>query len=91
MGDNQVIRRGLGSLVALGIAATLQAQTFPTKPVKTVITFTPGSATDIVGRIKDHFTSGIITMEDIVEEIFGEIEDEHDKDETIERRLEDGT
>lgn len=51
MGTNQIIRRGLGSLVALGIAATLQAQTFPTKPVKTVITFTPGSATDIVGRV----------------------------------------
>ncbi|MFN0303554.1 MAG: Bug family tripartite tricarboxylate transporter substrate binding protein [Burkholderiales bacterium] len=51
MGNNQIIRRVLGSLVALGIAATLQAQTFPNKPVKTVITFTPGSATDIVGRV----------------------------------------
>ena len=35
-------------------------------------------------------TSGMITLEDVIEEIFGEIEDEHDSEALLERKINEG-
>jgi tripartite-type tricarboxylate transporter receptor subunit TctC len=39
-----------GFIVGILFSASVLAQTYPTKPVRLVIAFTPGSSTDIIGR-----------------------------------------
>lgn len=41
----------LGIIAGIAVASSALAQGYPTKPVHVIISFTPGSATDIVGRV----------------------------------------
>lgn len=48
---SKLVRWVLGCLVLCGAGSAVAQQDFPDRPVTAVITFPPGSATDIIGRI----------------------------------------
>lgn len=78
------------SIKAIMIPVEFVPETIFVKDVLNVLTKKRKS----VAIILDEYggTSGIITVEDIIEELFGEIEDEHDKDEElIEKKLNEST
>ena len=63
-----------------------------TMPLQAMLeTFTKRKAS--IAVVIDEFggTAGIISLEDVLEQIFGEIEDEHDVQELVEKRLEEYT
>ena len=63
-------RKSLSTLVAmaLGLAAfSSSAQTFPSGPVKIIVPFTPGSATDILARVTGERLAPVLGQPVIVE------------------------
>lgn len=43
--------RSVAAAVVLGCALQVGAQSYPTRPVRVIIAFPPGSATDVIGRV----------------------------------------
>lgn len=63
-----------------------------TTPLQTMLeTFTKRRASIAVVIDEYGGTAGIISLEDVLEQIFGEIEDEHDVQELIEKRIDNNT
>ncbi|MBR1961885.1 MAG: HlyC/CorC family transporter [Alistipes sp.] len=61
------------------------AETLPLQDLLTQFTKNKSSIAVVIDEFGG--TAGIISLEDVLEQIFGEIEDEHDKQEMVEKRI----
>ena len=59
--------RWLAGLFALAVCATAWAQSYPTRPIKLIVAFTPGGTTDIVARVLAEAAGARLGQQIIVE------------------------
>jgi len=63
-------------------------EAMPSKQLMEIFATQSGNISIVVDEFGG--TAGLITIEDLIEEIFGEIEDEHDKEDWIEQQIDEG-
>jgi CBS domain containing-hemolysin-like protein len=69
------------------IPITFVPEAIPGKELLELFTKQHGNIAVVVDEFGG--TSGLVTIEDVIEEIFGDIEDEHDKDRLLEEKIND--
>ena len=62
---------GLTAVAALGTSLPLLAQDYPNKPIKLVVPYPPGGATDVIGRVMAQKLSTVLNQQVIVDNRVG--------------------